>query len=122
MKTPGMLILVRLLPVLMAATWLGSSGCDSVSLPSTSAPSSAPTDPFTAAIVEAESGEKRYIEAVKPALEAIAKRDWAAFYNALSTHAKAKMNTFQFDQIPKQGTTEPENKVITSPDERMYGE
>jgi hypothetical protein len=122
MKASYSAILVRITLLLVIAACLGDTGCMPPPKPGAPVSGLAPPDAFAEAAVEAEPGEKRYLEAVKPALEAIAKNNWKGFYDALSTHAKAKMNTFQFDQIPKAGQTEPEQTVVTSPDEKAYTE
>lgn len=54
------------------------------------------TDPFTAAAADAEPEERPWIEASRPFLTAIAKRDYASAYGLLSNHARARTRPEQF--------------------------
>ena len=72
------------------------------------------SDVFASAIQDADPGEGPYIEAAKPFLLAIAQRDYAQAYKALSSHARAKTNPEQFvppinDKTPVAGADFIEN-------------
>ena len=53
-------------------------------------------DPYAEAIHEATAGERPFLTAAKPFLEAIRARDYAAAYRTLSSHARAAVQPEQF--------------------------
>lgn len=53
-------------------------------------------DPIAAAIADAEPNERPFLEPARPFLTALASRNYAAVYEQLSSHAKAKMFPAQF--------------------------
>lgn len=93
---------------------LVTSGCNSQSAPTGG---SAPTsdDPFAAALSEAEPEARPYLEASKPILAKIAARDWAGFYDTLSSHAKARMNSQQFVPVQDSSQPSPPGEIIENP-------
>lgn len=78
---------------------LALSGCD-ISIPGSGAggqgAATRPSDPFAAATAESEANERPFVEPARPFLTALAARNYAAVYDALSSHAKAKMFPAQF--------------------------
>jgi hypothetical protein len=74
-------------------------GCDAMSqkvVEVTGGAAEAPLDPFAAAAVDAEPGDKPFLEPARPFLTAVAKRDYAGVYGLLSSHARAKSRPDQF--------------------------
>jgi hypothetical protein len=55
-----------------------------------------PVDPIQEATNSAPAGERIYLAAARPVLEAIVARNYGAFYQTLSSHARASSNPHQF--------------------------
>lgn len=55
-----------------------------------------PHDPFAAASAASEPNERPFVEPARPFLTALAARNYAGVYEALSSHAKVKMFPAQF--------------------------
>lgn len=94
-----------------ACTLLALAGCDAISELAgralTDEAGDTPADPFEAALAEAETGEKPFIEASRPILAALVGRDYAGLYGMMSPHALRKVSPWQF--LP------PENENAPSP-------
>ena len=75
---------------------LAAVGCFKVSEKPVAREEAVSLDPFAAALAAAEPGDRPYIAAAKPVLDAIAARDQAALYATLSSHARAFCRPEQF--------------------------
>jgi len=62
---------------------------------------------------ETSPEERKYLAAAEPFLKAIAARDYAAAYAHLSSHARAKMSSAQFDPTDDPRTGRPRQASIT---------
>jgi hypothetical protein len=64
-----------------------------------------PSDPFAAAAADSQANERPFVEPARPFLTALAARNYAAVYDQLSGHAKAKMFPAQFTPSITQNNT-----------------
>jgi hypothetical protein len=87
------------------------AGC---SQPANARRSSPQDDPYSEAISELEDKRQRpFIEAAKPILEAIARRDYDALYDLMSPHALKKVDTDQFGPDLDPRGEPKKSKIIT---------